>query len=258
MLNWGPNMDWFSIIKIDKDKVEKTVEFLKTRESNNHFINIIVQECVEEIWLGEKIPTSFILEAMRFKNKEGHKLKTNQAVFISNFTIAGSKILSLYKVPDVIKKFLRNKKQYASFKIGRRGPHRLYTSLGGDIFTKDFVIVYMARYQTTDAGPNRKRTLMPIQKNTIIIKTKLFVISIPMCTIDEFIALKKGLKTFLPSLKAYLLKTSNDYRNTFEKTHDVTNEPIEEIKIMYRFVSMGPNPFKREDDKDDKGGTVAS
>jgi len=250
-------MDWFSIIKIDKDKIDKTIKFLETRESTNQFITKIVQKCGEEIWLGEKIPTSFIMETMRFKNKKGHKLKTNQAVFISNFTIAGSKILSLYKVPDVVKKFLRNKKQHSGFRLRRRNNDRVYT-LGRDIFSKEFSITYMAKYETTRAGLNRKEFMSPVKKNTIIIRTKLFVISIPMCTIDEFIALKKGLKTFLPSIKAYLLKTSNNYRNTFEKTHDVTNEPVEEIKVMYRFASIGPNPFKREDDKDDKGGTVAS
>ena len=258
MLNWGSNMDWFSIIKINKDKVEKTVEFLQSGESTHLSISTILQECAKEIWLGEKIPTSFILETMRYKNKEGHKLKTNQAIFINNFTIAGSKILSLYKVSDVVKKFLRNKKQQIGFKIGRRGRNKVYTSLGGDIFTKDFSITYMARYETTKAGPNRTVQMLPREKNRIIIKTKLFVISIPLCTIDEFIALKKELKTFLPSLKAYLLKTSNNYRNNFERTHDVTNEPVEEIKMMYKFASIGPNPFKRKDDKDDKGGTVAA
>lgn len=258
MLNWGSNMDWFSVIKIDKDKIDKTVKFLETGGSTHSFISKIVEMCGKEIWLGEKIPTSFIMEIMRLKNKTSRKLSTEQAVFISNFTIAGSKILSLYKVPDVIKKFLRNKKQHAGFLFRRRGRDRIYTSSRGDIFTKKFSITYMARYETTKAGPNRKVNMSPIEKNTIIIKTRLFVISIPRCTIDEFIALKKGLKTFLPSLNAYLLKTSNNYRNNFERTHDVTNEPVEEIKIMYSFASMGPNPFKRKDDKDNNGDVVAS
>lgn len=254
MLNWGPNMDWFSIIKIDKDKVERTVELLESKIIYSRHTHEIVKKCGAEIWWGEKIPTSFIIETMRYKNKQGSKLTTDQAVFLSNFTIAGSKLLSLYKVPDVVKNFIKNKKPTVS----GRNRERLYTSLGGEINTKDFAVVYMVSYEETKPGPNRTVRLLPNTKNRILIKTRLFVISIEMCTIDEFIALKKALKTFLPSLNAYLYKSSNNYRRYFQKTHNVTNEPVVEIKTMYKFVNIGPNPFKRKDDKDDKGGTVAS
>ena len=254
MLNWGPNMDWFSIIKIDKDKVERTVKLLESRKIYNMRTHEIVKKCGAEIWWGEKIPTSFIIETMKYKNKNSHKLTTDQAVFFTNFTIAGSKLLSLYKVPDVVKNFIKNKKPTVSM----RSRDRVYTSLGGEINTKDFALLYMVSYEKTKAGPNRKVKLLPNTKNRIVIKTRLFVISIERCTIDEFIALNKALKTFLPSLNAYLYKTSTNYRNYFQKTHNVTNEPVVEIKTMYRFANIGPNPFKRKDDKDNNGDVVAS
>ena len=253
MLSWGPSMDWFSIIKIDKDKVERTVKFLESGKKNlSTLINEIVLAAGREIWLDKKVPSTFKTRQLQNKNKYSRVLNVEEATFLSNFAVAGTKLLTLYEVPNSVKTFLNQKKNSIKW---RRRSLAFQTNIVVGIPDKDFQIVYMAGYSRKKRGGRK-----PLKTNKIFIKTRLFSIVVEGCTINEFIALFKALKPILPSLNIWLARYDISYgTNMLDKKTDVTDLPVRDIIELYLFSGFdGPNPFNRKNDKDDKGGTVAA
>tara|TARA_R100001463_G_scaffold109803_2_gene164512 strand:+ start:389 stop:1150 length:762 start_codon:yes stop_codon:yes gene_type:complete len=249
--------NWFSIIKIDKEKVEKTIKFIEsgTNTIAGGQLSRIVEAVGQEIWLGKKMPISFRTEQMRYKNKYVKEMSVEEANFYSNFVVAGSKLLTLYKVPNNIKSFLSTKKVTIK-RRGRRDRTQIVERFGDA--NRDFQILYLAGYNKK-TGP-KYSFYRPYRTNKVIIRTRLFNIIIKSCEINEFIILSKGLKTFLPSLEAFLLRFDNKYGpERLDKTDNVTDLSAEDIVSMFLFSSDdGPNPFNRKDDKDDNGDVVAS
>ena len=253
MLNWGSSMDWFSIIKIDKDKVERTVKFLEKGKKNlSSAINEVVLAAGKEIWLGEKVPTSFRARQLKVRNKYSQVLNVEEATFFSNFASAGTKLLTLYEVPNSVKTFLNRKKISVKW---RKRSFALQTNIVVGIPDKDFQIVYMAGYSRKKRGGRR-----PLKTNKIFIKTRLFSIVVEGCTINEFIALSKALKPILPSLNMWLARYDISYGSSrLDKKDDVTDLPVREIVELYLFSEFDiPNPFNRKDDKDNNGDVVAA
>ena len=184
MLSWGSSMDWFSIIKIDKDKVERTVKFLERGKKNFsiglNLMGEIVIASGKEIWLDKKIPSTFRTKQLQNKNKYSRNMNVEEANFLSNFAVAGAKILTLYEVPNSVKTFLKEKQTRIKW---RKRNLAVQTRIIMRIPDKDFQIVYMASYSKSPRGRR-----VPLKLNKVFIGTRLFSVVVPDCTINEFIA----------------------------------------------------------------------
>ena len=219
-------MDWFSIIKIDENIVERSIEFVKDYKRRG-IVNKIIKLCGREIWLGSKISASRRITIKRDFNKNISLYNFKESTFINNFVTAGAKIITSYKVPSNVKSFLNSKDVYIKHKKEIRIFDSIYPNL-----IKFNCITYNVNYSPVNY---RSLLMTPEKTGTIRIFTELFSITVYECTIDDFIMLSKNIKPVLPSLRLFLIQMSN-WLPTRGKIVSVTNFNESKIRETHKYT----------------------